>query len=86
MNPEHEFEADEYGVNFAAQAGYRASDYVELLKRLQSIQSGTNLSMTHPPFEKRIERINLWINDGSINNQLRWDEMALKKRFGEIKI
>lgn len=86
MSAENEFEADEYGLNFAVQAGYRASDYVDLLKRLQLAGVSSNLSHTHPPFAQRIGRINKWINDGTVKNELRWDEMALGNRFSVIKI
>lgn len=81
MKAEQEFEADEYGVSFAAQAGYKADDYLNLLKRLKEETKANNLSNTHPPFEQRIAKIESLINTKSITNELRWNEQAINQRF-----
>lgn len=81
MKAEQEFEADEYGVSFAAQAGYKADDYLQLLKRLKEETKANNLSNTHPPFEQRIAKIESLINSKSIANELRWNEQAINQRF-----
>lgn len=81
MKAEHEFEADEYGVSFATQAGYKADDYLNLLKRLKAESTANNLSNTHPPFDQRIARIENLLTHKIITNDFRWNEQALNQRF-----
>lgn len=81
MKTEQEFEADEYGILFATQAGYKAQDYLNLLERLQKNSSSTNLSNTHPPFEQRIAKLEVLIKNNTISNDLKWDASKIDQRF-----
>jgi predicted Zn-dependent protease len=81
MKTEQEFEADEYGILFATQAGYKAQDYLNLLERLQKNSSTTNLSNTHPPFEQRIAKLEALIKNNTISNDLKWDASSIDQRF-----
>lgn len=90
MKVEKEFEADEYGIFFATQAGYQADDYLQLLTRLKEETTANNLSNTHPPFEQRIAKIQSLIQSQAINSDFKWDRQALNARFnlvmGKIQI
>lgn len=81
LNREQEFEADEYGVSFASQAGYDPRDYINLLNRLKTKSDSTNLKNTHPPFDMRVAKIEAMIKSNSISTELRWDKNSLDERF-----
>lgn len=81
MKAEQEFEADEYGILFSTQAGYKADDYLQLLKRLEAETSNSNLSNTHPPYNQRISKIENLIKTKAITNDLKWDQNSLNSRF-----
>lgn len=81
MKSEQEFEADEYGVFFATQAGYQVDDYLQLLKRLKDETAANNLSNTHPPFDQRIAKIQSLIQSQAISKDFKWDRQALDERF-----
>lgn len=60
---ENEFEADEYGVIYMAQAGYEPEAAAELFTRMErefpdaDMDVVTELLQTHPPFADRIRKI-----------------------------
>lgn len=81
MKAEQEFEADEYGIAFATQAGYKADDYLNLLKRLKAETKSNNLSNTHPPFDQRISKIESLLTHKLIPNDFKWNEQAINQRF-----
>lgn len=81
LNREQEFEADEYGVLYASQAGYDPRDYINLLNRLNAKSETTNLKNTHPPFDKRVAKIEAMIKSNSISTELKWDKISLDERF-----
>lgn len=84
LSKDQEFEADEFGINFAAQAGYKVDEYTQFLNRLSQIQEGSNLSNTHPPFVDRIKKIKNMIALGQIPNQMKWDTNSLNQRFQSL--
>jgi predicted Zn-dependent protease len=57
--PGLEFEADEYGIEIAARAGYEPAAMVEFLKRLDewAASSGEGFAKTHPKASDRIEKV-----------------------------
>lgn len=81
LNREQEFEADEYGVLYASQAGYDPRDYINLLNRLNVKSETTNIKNTHPPFDKRIAKIEAMIKSNLISTELKWDKISLEERF-----
>ena len=61
-----EYEADHFGLNFAAMAGYNPREAVAFWQRMAQASAGNKppeFLATHPSDEKRIERINSYMEE-----------------------
>jgi predicted Zn-dependent protease len=65
LDREDEYEADRLGVVYAARAGYEPYALLNVLTTLDSINADTPsialLTKTHPPFEQRLQQLDLAI-------------------------
>lgn len=83
LEHKYEFEADQYGVLLSSQMGYHPSSLVQVLERVQKIQTNNHMSKTHPSFLERIKAINKLIEDQNIEKILRADLNVLTFRFNQ---
>ena len=82
IGQEAEFDADVVGVQYAAAAGYNPTSLKNVLKRVQSLlKTDSQMSHTHPPFEKRYTFIDQTIKENGLPVRTTANEKNIAKRF-----
>jgi len=78
---EKEFEADEAGMVYAADAGYNPTSLASFIKRLHQERKGIKLSPAYPPFIDRLKALVGSLNKNALDNRTDADTALMKERF-----
>jgi len=78
---EKEFEADEAGMVYAADAGYNPTSLASFIKRLHQERGSIKLSPAYPRFIERLKALIVSLNRNSLDNRTDADTALMKGRF-----
>lgn len=78
---EKEYEADGYGVMFAAQVGYSPAALQSFISKLSKNSTEWKDSKTHPPYEERLKKLAEFIAQNGLTGSVKNDTKALEQRF-----
>lgn len=77
---EKEFEADEAGMVYAADAGYNPTSLASFIKRLHQERGRIKLSPAYPPFIDRLKALITSLNRNALDNRTDADTALMRAR------